>query len=86
MKIDENWSIEADSACWILSFEKEGEVNPKTGRPKMTRTQTYHATLASGLRWYLMESLKPSTDAQDVLARITEAEANIIKALEAKHG
>lgn len=79
IQLDENYSIESDSACWTLTYEKQGAINPKTGKPIISRDASYHANLKQALVKYLDNSLKPSKDAQDVLSRIVEVEKTIEK-------
>lgn len=79
IQLDENYSIESDAACWTLTYEKEGDINPKTGKPIVSRDASYHANLKQALVKYLDNSLKPCKDAQDVLKRITELEKTIEK-------
>ena len=53
----------------------------KTGKPSISRDASYHANLKQALVVYLDKSLKGSTDVQDVIRRITEAEERIEKAV-----
>lgn len=79
MKLDEFYTVEKDSRCWILTYEKIGpEINEK-GNPVVSRDETYHANLKQALTYYLDNCLRGSQDAQDVLRRITEAEGRINK-------
>ena len=77
MRLDENWTVEPDTRCWVLTYEKTGDINPKTGKPTITSNQSYHANLKQALLAYLDKYLEPSKDVQDVLNRIREAEARI---------
>lgn len=61
----------------MLQYEKKGDINPKTGKPKTTRDVSYHANLKQALSKYLDESLKPSTELQGVLNRIAQVEQTI---------
>lgn len=81
IQLDEFYRIEEDAASWNLIYEKEGEINDKTGKPSISRDASYHANLKQALVVYLDKSLKGSTDAQDVIRRITEAEERIEKAV-----
>ncbi len=78
IQLDENYRIEEDSVSWNLIYEKEGEINPDTGKPIMSRDASYHATLKQALVAYLDKSLKGSTDVQGVIDRIAEAEQRIV--------
>ena len=77
IQLDEYYRIEEDAASWNLIYEKEGEINAKTGKPSISRDASYHANLKQALVMYLDKSLKGSTDVQDVIQRISEAEARI---------
>ena len=79
IQLDENYSIESDTACWVLNYEKEGEINPKTGKPIISPDASYHANLRQALAKYLDNALKPCKDAQDLMRRITEVEKTIEK-------
>ncbi len=77
MKLDEFYTVEPDTACWTLTYEKIGDINPKTGKPTITRDASYHANLKQALVKYLDNCLKSSADIQDVKNRITEVEQKI---------
>lgn len=79
MKIDKNWSVSSDSAGWTLLYIKEGSINLKTGKPKITSRASYHANLKQCLVTYLDEQLKPSETIVEVLERIREVESKIEK-------
>jgi hypothetical protein len=79
MKLDENYRIEQDAANWILIYESEGDVNPKTGKRSISRDVSYHANLRQALTVYLDKNLKGSTDILDVKNRLVEAERKIAK-------
>lgn len=81
MKLDEFYTVEPDTACWVLTYEKQGDINPKTGKPTISRDVSYHADLKQSLVAYLDKCLEPSTDIQDVIHRISEAENRIAKGL-----
>lgn len=77
IQLDENYRVEKDAASWNLIYEKQGDINPNTGRPSMSRDVTYHANLKQALVTYLDLSLEGSTDVQGVVAAISEAERRI---------
>ena len=52
MKIDDHYTIEHDSTCWTLSYEKIGDINPDTEKPKISKWQTYHISLKQALEAY----------------------------------
>ena len=68
IKLDDNWSVESDTSSWNLHYEKEGEINPKTGKPMMTRNESYHARLVDALKCYLNEVPKSATTIGQVVA------------------
>lgn len=82
IQLDKHYRIERDTASWNLVYEKQGEVNPNTGKPKMSRDVTYHANLKQALVTYLDVSLEGSTDVQSVVAAISAAEERIEKAFD----
>lgn len=84
IKIDQNWTITKDSFQWVLTYEAEGEVNPKTGKPSKTVRTTYHSTLAQVLRHFADDSLVVNSvpDLQRSLGKVHEE----IKALCIKVG
>ena len=71
IKLDENFRIEPDALNFTLIKEMEGEVNPKTGKPTISRGQWYCPTLQSALRAYLRESSRELfLDGEDDLASV----------------
>lgn len=56
--LDENFRIEPDAYNYTLFFEKEGEINPKTGKPTKTESQWYPPTLQDALRSYVREKAR----------------------------
>lgn len=75
--LDDNWTVKEDTACWILEYKHEGAINPKTGKPKISLQTFYCANLKHALATYLDESLKGSTEIQDVLNSIREVSNTI---------
>ncbi len=80
IQLDKHYRIERDAASWNLVYEKQGDINPDTGKPRMSRDVTYHANLKGALTFYLDLSCDGSTDVQSVVEAITAAEARIDKA------
>ena len=74
MKIDENYSVEQDTHCWVLKFEKEGELNERTGKNTIHSEEWYHPTLKSALKKYMDVKLKGSEALCDVIQRLNEVE------------
>jgi hypothetical protein len=81
MKIDEFYSLSADQYCVTLHFEKEKGLNEKTGKPVVSRHQTYHGSVIIALKHYLVECLsecvEPSANVQTLLDRVDEVERKI---------
>ena len=77
MRLDENWTVEPDTRCWVLTYEKAGDINPKTGKPTITSNQSYHANLKQALNAYLDKCLESAESIEDVKDLIAEAEARI---------
>jgi len=76
IQLDEFYRVEHDAACWTLVYEKHGDINPNTGKPKTSRDAAYFPNLKQTLIRYLDESLKGSTEVLDVINRIREVEQN----------
>lgn len=76
-RIDDNWWVESDSSSYNLHYEKEGDINPNTGKPMVARDVTYHARLKDALKYYLNETMKESSDVRELIARIENAEQKI---------
>jgi len=79
MKLDENYSIERDAHCWILKYEKAGGINEKTGKQTVTRKETYYNSIKSALVVYLDSVLDAKSEIPELLAKISETEARIMK-------
>ncbi len=79
MKLDKNYSLDNDANQWILNYEREGEINPKTNKPTISRDKWYCRSLQSALKRYLNESVKPSLDVQELYANIDCAIERIIE-------
>lgn len=82
--LDENFRIEPDALNFTLIREEEGEINPKTGKPTISKGQWYCPTLQSALRAYLRESSRDLTmegdnDLKDVLNKLKQIEDAINK-------
>lgn len=77
MKLDKFYTLEPDTACWVLTYEKTGDINPKTGKPTISRETSYHANFKQALVAYADKCLEPSTDVQDAIRRVTELEQKI---------
>lgn len=81
IQLDEHYRVEEDSNSWNLVYEKLGDINPNTGKPIVSSNVSYHANLKQALVCYLNESASGSTELQDVIRHISEAEDRINKAV-----
>lgn len=83
MKLGQYHELTADSNGFTLTYEKEGEVNPTTARPAITRKITYHSSLEQGLEAYLRHTLMLDVEAEkgieELLNTVKEVKA-LIKA------
>ena len=69
IKLDDNWSVESDTSSWNLHYEKEGDINPKTGKPTKTSEVSYHARLVDAFKYYLNEEPKTALNIPQILER-----------------
>lgn len=74
LKLDDNYAIDSDAFNVILRFENIGEINPKTGKPIISSSETYHPTLEQAVGSYVNQRLKSAigTDVYDLDAFISE--------------
>lgn len=80
IKLDENFTIEHDTFCWTLKFQKENEVpDKKNGGTKkvITKNETYHPSIRSALSKYCDSCLKIDGDASRLIDKINELEGII---------
>lgn len=77
--IDNDYFITADNFCWTLNLERFGEVNKNTGKPTVSRKQTFHGSLKGALLDYMDNCLVPSESAKEVLERLERVEQAIGK-------
>jgi len=75
MRLDEHNFIEPDIGSWTLVYEKLGEINPKTGKPTLTRRTSHHGQLQYALRQFVDESLVECSDIQQVLDAMDDLHA-----------
>ncbi len=66
MRIDENYSLENDAHQWILKYERQGDINQKTGNPTKSESKWYCGTINQALQRYLDESLKPAQNIEQL--------------------
>jgi hypothetical protein len=67
MKIDSNYTIERDSYNVILKFYEEGEINPDTGKPVITKVEYYYPSLETALIAYTNKAADYGNDIQTLL-------------------
>ena len=77
MRLDEFYTVEDDGNCWTLTYRKEGDINPKTGKPVISTDASYHMNLKQALVAYLDRCVMGSQTAQDILVRLKEVEQRI---------
>jgi hypothetical protein len=82
IKLDNQFTVQSDPYCWILTRERFGEINPETGRPRRSHNVSYHPDLRTALSMYLDLCSKASSEVLEVLTRLSTAERNIEVALE----
>ena len=79
MKIDENYSLENDANNWILKYEREGDINPDTGKPIISTDKWYCSSLQSALTRYFNETTKPTKAVRELLLSVNTAMDSIKK-------
>lgn len=77
--LDEKYSIWAGLDNVTLYYESvSNDINPKTGKPIVSKWQTYHATLGQALVRYLDMNLRASQDIKEVSEKIKELENTLL--------
>ncbi len=82
IKIDDDYTLEPDTACWALHFRREGDINPATGKPTLSRDDTYYPNLGVALKAYIDLKLRDCSDLNVILARLHELHQHIDKIME----
>jgi len=77
MKLDEFYTVEPDTSCWVLTYEKIGPEKNNKGELIISRNTSYHANLKQALCKYLDNALKPCDTVESVIDRINEVESMI---------
>lgn len=80
MQLGQYHELTADSNGFTLTYEKQGEVNPSTGKPATTRKITYHSSLEQGLQAYLKHVLMLDVEAEKGVVELLTT-INQVKAL-----
>lgn len=73
MRLDDNYTIEQDPHNIILRYEKEGDINPKTGKPTITKHEYYYKDVQDALKAYINKSIDVNEDVESVLERLSHA-------------
>jgi hypothetical protein len=73
MKLDDNYFIKQDAHNVILCYEKEGDVNPKTGKPMVSKSEWYYNKLEDALNGYLNRAIDANEDVNSVLSELSRA-------------
>lgn len=84
--LDDDFYIEEDICSWNL-VQKTSPAKDKDGVEKFDENgeviwntdKSYHPTFGTALSWYLNQCLRGSKSLQDVLTRLSEAEARVEK-------
>jgi len=77
IKIDDSFSIVGDNYNWTLLKEEEGDINPKTGRPTMSKQEWHYPRLTQCLNKYVNESVKVSEDVKELKTLLIKAEQTV---------
>jgi len=74
IKLDNKFHLENDANQWILHFQEEGELNPKTGKNTIRTNVWYSGTIKNCLNRYITEAVKPSKDVKELIKNISNLE------------
>lgn len=78
IKLDDNWRIDNSSGSATLVFEKEGDINEKTGKPTISKDIFYYSTVKQVLIGYTNRCLVYSDNITSILSKLESIE-NLIK-------
>lgn len=78
IKLDDNWRIDNSSGSATLVFEKEGDINEKTGKLTISKDVFYYSTVKQALIGYTNRCLVYSENITEVLNKLESIE-NLIK-------
>jgi hypothetical protein len=67
MVLDSNYTIERDSYNVILKYYNEGEINPDTEKPTITKVEYYYPSLETALIAYTNKVANYGNDIQALL-------------------
>lgn len=75
--LDKNYRLENDSNNWVLIYEMEGDINPKTNKPTVSTDKWYCTSLTTALNRYVNESTKASETAEDLMVQLIRIQGEI---------
>jgi len=78
IKLDDEFTLESDINNWTLKYCKEGDINPETGKPTITKWESYHGDLKFALIKYLNSAPKDAGDVLHLMKRINDVENRIL--------
>lgn len=77
LHLDENWKIDDSTDNVTLIYEKEGEINPKTNKPKVSRREYYYGNVPQALSAYSKKSLSGCETLKEVLEKLEKIDEKI---------
>ena len=77
IKLDENFSLTNDNSQWVLNYEKEGEMNPKTNKVTISTDTWYCGRLENALSRYASEATKPANSVLELQELVNTVKNNI---------
>jgi hypothetical protein len=83
IKIDENFYMTNDNSNWVLNREVKGEVNPETGKQKISKDVWYCGTLDGCIKRYLNEAPKVAESIEELI-QVTKSCVEVVKNLNVK--
>ena len=76
IKLDDNWEIRGEAACWVLAYIYESEKKDGSGTTTYENT-TYHGQLYAALKYYVDECLKPAKSVVELMAEVNRLNTKI---------
>lgn len=70
--LDQDYSISINNDCVTLISEKEGEINPKTGKPSISKDYWHCTSLKNALKRYVDVSLRSQKTIFNVIVKLKE--------------
>ena len=81
MTLDKNYSIERDSYNVILKYYEEGDINPATGKPAITKAEYFYPSLETALNAYTTKVLTFEKGIQNVIDELKTTRLHIASLL-----